>query len=174
MNDLKRVLKKVDNALALLEKGLVVGLFSVFVTLILFNIVTRNVFQISFQRALEIPPAIVLWLALLGSTLGLKYQRHIRLELLLRYCSAPVKQIAAVTTGLFGAAVTGALFYVSLGFMKSEIAMFGGWGWVAIIFPLFFALSCLRFLAIAGRIETSANSETERPFSPDTDKATGR
>jgi len=126
----------------------VVLLFSLLVVLIVFNIVSRNLFHLSFQKILEIAPAFVLWLALLGSSLALKSRRHIRLELLLRFCPSPVRHAAGILTGLFGMTVMGILFYASLAFLDNEIDMFGRWGWLSVIFPLFFALSCFRYLTL--------------------------
>ena len=103
--------------------------------LILFNIVSRNLSHLSFQKILEIAPTFVLWLALLGASLALKSRRHIRLELLLRFCPFSVRQAAGIATGLFGMAVMGILFYASLGFVANEIAIFGPWGWLSTIFP---------------------------------------
>jgi C4-dicarboxylate transporter, DctQ subunit len=154
------MLYNVDNFFAACEKGLVVILFSTLVGLIVFNIITRNIFHSSFQNALEITPAFVLWLALLGSTLALKQQRHIRLELLLRVCSPGTKRVAVVLTSGFGLGVMGVLFFSSLAFVKNEVAIFGGVGWLSVIFPIFFALSSFRYLTHMIRPPTTDKTPT--------------
>jgi TRAP-type C4-dicarboxylate transport system permease small subunit len=75
-----RLLRKIDHGLAVAEKVIAVALFFALVASITVNIVARNVFQVSFQMLLEIGPALVLWLALIGSTLALRENRHIRIR----------------------------------------------------------------------------------------------
>jgi len=140
-----RWLFKCDDALAVAEKALIVFLFSVLISLIVFNIITRNVFNVSFQKILEVTPSFVLWLTLCGSTLALKNQRHIKLEVLLRYLGVRVRSLAEIISCIFGLAVMGVLFAASFEFVRGEVEIFGIRGWTAIIFPLFFALSFFRY-----------------------------
>ena len=109
------------------------------ILMIAFNIVARNLLNVSYQVILEISPALVLWLALLGSTLALKYQRHIRLELFIRFLSPPLRRAARCAASVFGTVVMGILFVASFSFLENETVMFGYRGWVAIILPIFFA-----------------------------------
>jgi len=141
-----KLLEQLDDLLAYGERILVVCLYSTLIALIVFNIATRNFLHLSFHRILEIAPAFVLWLALLGATLGLKQNRHIRLELFLRFCPLKIRQLAARTVCFFGVIVMGALFFAALQFTANEIRIFGPWGASATIFPLFFALAAFRFL----------------------------
>jgi TRAP-type C4-dicarboxylate transport system permease small subunit len=140
-----RYIKKFDEYLAVLEKSLVVGFFSALILLIVFNVISRNLFQVSFQKILEIAPALVLWLALLGSSLALKKQRHIKLEILLRHCSVKFQTMAIMAQSVFGMTVMGILFLVSIEFVRNEIVIFKNWGLVSIIFPIFFATSFFRY-----------------------------
>jgi TRAP-type C4-dicarboxylate transport system permease small subunit len=138
-------LKKIDRLLSKVEKGLVVALFATLVLALAFNIVSRNLFDRSFQKVLELAPALVVWLALLGSTLALKENRHIRLEILLRFCPATFQKGARVAVNLFGMAVMGLLLYASADFVRNEVEIFGPWGWLSVIFPIFFAVALFRF-----------------------------
>jgi len=140
------LLQKIDDFLAVIEKSLIVILFFILTLIILINIIFRNFFQISFHTLLGIAPAFVVWLALLGATLGLKYQRHIKLELVLRYCSKETRRAAGAAVGIFGALVMGILFFASLEFVGNEVAIFGSRGWFSIIFPVFFAIACFRYV----------------------------
>lgn len=140
-----RHIKKFDEYLEIVEKCLVVLIFSALIVLIVYNILSRNLFKSSFQTVLELSPALVLWLALLGSTLALKKQRHIKMEIFLRFCSEKMIAIAVFTSSIFGVAVMGVLFLASFEFVKNEIDIFGLWGWVSIIFPIFFAICCFRY-----------------------------
>ena len=138
-------INKFDEFLAVFEKSLVVAFLSALILLITFNVISRNLFQVSFQKILEISPSLVLWLALLGSSLALRNQRHIKLEILLRFCSDKFKTFAIIAVSAFGMTVMGILFWVSIEFVGNEIVIFGKWGLIAIIFPIFFAISFFRY-----------------------------
>jgi len=140
-----RFIRKFDEFLAVFEKSLVVVFYSALILLITFNVISRNLFQISFQKILEISPSLVLWLALIGSSLALRNQRHIKLEILLRFCSDKFKAFAIISGSAFGMTVMGILFWVSIEFVRNEIVIFGKWGFISIIFPMFFAISFFRY-----------------------------
>ena len=139
------ILKKIDSCLATAESILAVALFFALVASIAINIVARNLFQASFQYLLEIGPALVLWLALIGSTLAQRENRHIKIELLLRFCPPSLSAIAGRLCGVFGMVVMALLGYGSLAFVTNEVAIFGARGWLAVVFPLFFAIAFFRF-----------------------------
>lgn len=139
-------LQRLDGLVARMEKALVVALFAAIIGLIAFNIVARNLFNRSYQTILEISPLLVLWLALLGSTLALKCQRHIRLEIFLRYLAPQLQRVARSAACLFGLVVMAVLLAASVSFVENEVAMFGPKGWASIILPVFFALAAFRFL----------------------------
>jgi TRAP-type C4-dicarboxylate transport system permease small subunit len=141
-----RLIQKFDDGLAAAEKWLVVILYTALILLIIFNILSRNLLNYSSQQLLEMLPVLVLWLALIGASLAIKKQRHIKIELLLRFFSQRVRFWANLATGLFGMTVVGVLFWVSLGFIKNEIDIFGPWGGVSLVFPLFFLISFFRFI----------------------------
>lgn len=142
-------LTRIDRFLAALEKTLVVVLFSALVLSLAVNIVSRNLFDASYARVLELAPAMVLWLAMLGSTLALRENRHIRLEILLRFCPPSVRRVARIATGGFGMAVMGVLCWAAVDFVQNEVAIFGPWGWLSVIFPIFFAIALFRFFMSA-------------------------
>jgi len=139
------ILKKVDTWLAAIEKAIAVTLFFALVASIAVNIVARNLFQVSFQYLLEMGPALVLWLALIGSTLALRENRHIRIELVLRFCPPRLAALAGRVCGLFGMVIMAVLGYGSLEFVTNEVAIFGARGWLAVVFPVFFTIAFFRF-----------------------------
>ena len=140
------LLRRIDDIIARVEKALVVVLFSGLIFSIAFNILTRNVFQVSYQKMLELSPALVLWLALLGATLALKSGQHIKLEILLRFCPPGFQRAARIAANIFGAAVMGILLWASVEFVRNEISIFGSRGWLAVIFPFFFSLGLFRYI----------------------------
>jgi len=143
---LMHFLAKIDDVLERIEKAVVVALFASLVLLITFNILARNLFDVSFQKILEFTPALVLWISLLGATLALKKGRHIKLEILLRYTGIKSRLISRIISGLFGMFVMAILFFVSISFVKNEWVIFGIHGATSIVFPLFFALSSFRYM----------------------------
>ena len=142
-----RLIQRLDDTLARIEKCVIVLCFTLLVAAVLFGILSRNLFHLPSHRIFESAPSLVLWMAPLGASLALKQRRHIRLELVLRYCSQTVREWSGRVVNLFGAAVMAGLLITSIAFVRNEIAMFGGWGWLAIIFPIFFGATAFRYLA---------------------------
>jgi TRAP-type C4-dicarboxylate transport system permease small subunit len=162
-----KTVKRIDDALALIEKSGIVGCFTLLVFFVVFTILSRNIFHLPSHKIFEAGPRLVLWLALLGAALALKHQRHIRLELVLRYCSRRTRLWAAVAVNLFGAAVMGILLVVSKVFVSNEIAMFGAWGRLSVIFPVFFGLAAFHFLTdLLVRVASASTVATIPPAKP--------
>lgn len=157
-----KIVQRFDDALALIEKWIIVICFSCLIFCIVFNILSRNIFHLPSHKIFEAGPNLVLWLALLGASLALKQQRHVRLELVLRYLSNSSRMWAAVMVNLFGALVMGILLVTSVAFVKNEIAMFGTWGRLSIIFPIFFSLAAFRYLT--GLLYRFASGHTVDPI----------
>lgn len=147
-------IKKFDDGLEKLERVLAVGLFCLLMGLICVNIFTRNVLHWVSHQLIEVTPAVVLWLALVGATMALKHHSHIKIELLLRFLPPGGRSIATGLTSLFAMGVCGILAIASVPFVRNEIIIFGVQGWAAICFPLFFATVffrfCLRFIGVWG------------------------
>jgi TRAP-type C4-dicarboxylate transport system permease small subunit len=143
------LIKKMDDTLALIEKSAIIICFALLVACVLIGILSRNVLHLPLHRLFESAPNLVLWITLLGASQALKQQRHIRLELFLRYCSNRFRHWAARLVNFFGAMVMAVLLVSSVEFVNNEIAMFGRWGVMAIIFPIFFMSTGFRYLAAA-------------------------
>ena len=162
-----KTIQRLDDALALIEKSVIVLCFSLLVFFIVFNILSRNIFHLPSHKIFEASPNLVLWLALLGASLALKQQRHIRLELVLRYCSKRIRLWAAVAVSLFGASVMGILLVTSFEFVQNETAMFGAWGRLAVIFPIFFSVAAFRYLTgLLYRFTSSPTVDTTQRAKP--------
>lgn len=141
-----KVIQRMDHVLAMIESGVILVGFILLVLLIVINILSRNIFHFPSHAFFEAVPHLVLWLAMMGASLGLQQRRHIRLELVLRHCGKTVRKWAAVMVNLFGLAVMAILMAVAVAFVKNEIAMFGAMGRWAFIFPVFFGLAAFRYL----------------------------
>lgn len=142
---MSKAMRWIDKWLERLERTLAASLYLLLISLIAINITARNLWHMASHRLLELAPAVVLWLALVGATLALKHQRHIKIELALRLLPEPGRKMARVATTLFAMGVCAVLTYAAVAFLVNEIVLFGRWGWLAICFPLFFAVAFLRF-----------------------------
>lgn len=138
-------IKAVDLALEKLEKIAIVLIFGCLIVVINVNILTRNLFLVSFEELFELAPVMVLWLSLLGASLALRSERHIKLEFLLRFCPNWVHPWALRITSLFGMVVMMILFWASISFFKEELMIFGAQGWVSLISPIFFGIMTFRY-----------------------------
>ncbi len=139
------ILKKIDNGCAFCEKALALLLFSSLVGMICFNVAARNFFQVSYESILELAPTLVVWMMCVGATLALRKDRHIKMELFLKYCSDSVRKYARILVDIFSAGIMVLLFFAAVEFVKNETTIFGARGWLTIIFPVFFALAGFRF-----------------------------
>ena len=142
---MRKWILKIDSGLEKIERGVAVGLFSLLIGLICINILTRNVFHWTSHALLELAPTVVLWLALVGATLALKYQRHIKIELLLRFLPPPLQRMATLLTRLFAMGICALLAWASVTFVYNEVILLGNKGWLAVCFPLFFSIAFFRF-----------------------------
>jgi TRAP-type C4-dicarboxylate transport system permease small subunit len=154
-----RLLSRLDDALARCEQALACLLFFGLTLITFGTIVARNLFGESSQRLLELAPAGVLWIALVGASLALRQGRHIRLELFLRFAPETLRNWARIAVGLFGASVMGVLLAASFGFVQNEVALFGARGWIAVVFPFFFAVAAFRYLLGVFTISTAESSQ---------------
>lgn len=142
---MRKWIQKLDAGLEKIERGVAVGLLSLLIGLLFINILTRNVFHWTSHTLLELAPTVVLWLALVGATLALKYQRHIKIELLLRFLPPIARRLATVLTRLFAMGICALLAWASISFVYNEVILLGPKGWLAVCFPLFFTVAFFRF-----------------------------
>ena len=155
MTRILSLLRGLDGLLAAAEKVLAVLLSVALVLVVAAAVVARNLLQIPSQNLLEAAPILVLWLALVGASLALRSDRHIRLELVMRFAPPTARWVARLLVGLFGTAVMTLLCVAAFGFVHGEIELFGPRGWAGVIFPLFFAAAAFRCLlkAVAAVID---------------------
>ncbi len=134
-----------DKGLERIERVAAVGLYALLIGLICINILTRNILRWTSDVLLALSPTVVLWLCLVGATLALKYHRHIKIELLLRFLPPTGRRLATSLTHLFAMAICGSLAWASVVFVHGEITLTGQRGWLAVCFPLFFFVAFFRF-----------------------------
>ncbi|MDJ0782207.1 MAG: TRAP transporter small permease subunit [Desulfosarcinaceae bacterium] len=152
----------VDRILAAGECVLAVCLFIALAGILTLNILLRNLAGTSLPGTFEMAANMVLWLALVGGSLALRDQRHIKIELIHRLLPETWQRRADQAVALFGLTVMATLLVTALFFVQNEIALFGRSGWVAVIFPLFFALAAFRFgLHLVG------SRDPQHPYRPE-------
>ncbi len=139
------LIRTIDNILARLEQAAIILLFGCLIGAIVINILARNLLHISAETLFELTPMMVLWLSLLGASLAMRSERHIKLELIMRFCPQWFKRFAFGLSSLFGMVVMVILWVASVSFFKEELAFFGPKGWFSLISPIFFASMTLRY-----------------------------
>ena len=139
---LDRGLEKVENVLAITLYGLLIAAVAV-------NVCARDFLHLGSPFLLQAAPTLVLWLALVCATLGLKRGRHITIGALLRFLSPRGRKIALIWTSLAAILVAAGMCYASILFLHNELILFGALGWRSVCLPLFFLMvffrSALRF-----------------------------
>lgn len=136
---------RIDDWLDRVAQVLAASLYLLLVSFIAINIIARNLWHMASHRLLELAPAVVLWLALVGAILALKRQRHIKIELALRFFPSSFQKTAQAITALFSMGVCGVLAYAAIPFLLNEVMLFGAWGWLGICLPLFFGVAFIGF-----------------------------
>lgn len=142
---MRSMLQKLDDAI---EKGETFLLAFCLLTLVLLTglgFIARKLFGYTSMELLDLQPAVVLWISLVGGSLALKHGKHIRLELLLRFAPDHLKTLAHRLGGVFGLAVMLLLLYLSYEFVSSLIALKGWQGYLALMIPIFFVLAAFRY-----------------------------
>jgi len=95
---------------------------------------------------------MVLWLALVGAITASRENKHIKIDLLMRWLSKPLQRLAALTTDIFTAIVTGVLAWHSWRFVQESRfygdLLMGDWpAWIfQLILPVGFFLICCRYV----------------------------
>lgn len=155
-------LKKINSIILNMEK-ISVCLLSVFlVSTQLLNIISRNFFQISLINIMELAPSIVIWLALLGSTLAWESQKHIRIEILLRYLPEKLIPFAKLTTSALALFTFSLLFYTSFNYIIYEFKSFDLKSCLLVIYPIFFGILIFRVILHASHDLTNSRYNNQK------------
>jgi TRAP-type C4-dicarboxylate transport system permease small subunit len=140
---LQRLLN-LDQRLERAENILAISLYALLIATIAINVFARNLLHMGSPFLLEAAPTLVLWLALVGATWGLKRGRHITIGVLLRLLPPSWRKAATAATSLAALLVAAALCYAAVLFLHNELILFGAMGWRSVCLPLFFLMVALR------------------------------
>ena len=142
------MLKKIDDLAAGVEQILVILLFTTLIGAMGVNIFQRNVLCQSSTDILEYMPTMVLWISLIGASLGLREGKHIVMELLLRFMPQNIKDVLHRIAAIFGCSIMLIGLYLAKDFMVGEITLFGLRGYISSIIPLFFLMASFRYFVL--------------------------
>ncbi len=147
-----RLFKRLDRLGRCVEDVLLATLLTTMILLAGWQIVQRNFIGGGMIWADELLRLLVLWLGLLGAMAACRDDRHVAIDLMLRFM--PPKYKAAVKTllHLFTSAVCGLLAYYSFLFVQMEheyqtkvLSGLPAW-WFELILPIGFGMMSLRYL----------------------------
>jgi TRAP-type C4-dicarboxylate transport system permease small subunit len=147
----KRWWARVDRAARSLETWLIVTILSGLIVLGAAQIVLRNFFSIGLAWGDGLARLAVLWLGLLGALAASRDGRHMAMGAFVRWLPPGVRVPAGVCADTLGAAVSAALAWYSLAFVRDS-REFGdtllgdvpAW-WLQAIMPVAFALIAWQF-----------------------------
>ena len=151
----KHPLQVTIRALRLVEDTLLALLLMAMIGLSATQILLRNLFETGLPWADPLLRLLVLWLALAGALAATRENRHIRIDLLSRFLSGALNQVADRLASLFTAGICALLAWHSgrLVWFEYQDGTTLGAGipaWVAqIVIPLGFGLMALRFALLA-------------------------
>lgn len=137
-------LTDLDGRLEKAERILAISLYTLLIAAVAINVIARNLLRMGSSFLLDATPTLVVWLALVGATLGIKHGRHIRIGVLLRLLPLSWRKPATALTSLLAMLVAAVLCYAAVLFLRNELILFGALGWRSICLPLFFLMVAFR------------------------------
>ncbi|HNZ26716.1 MAG TPA: TRAP transporter small permease subunit [Spirochaetota bacterium] len=167
-------LKKFVGVFRKIEEGLLVSLFSIMVL-----VATSQIFLSFFSRGViwfdSLLKYLVLWIAMLASSIATYSNKHIKIDLIGRFAKGRLKSIVNLTTNLFSAVVCTVITIVSIIYIaeieygSTDPSPFLGIDkWILlIILPVGFGLMSVKFtvFSILSVYFTVTNRDVERMYS---------
>jgi len=153
------VIKSISGVLTFVERTTIVLLLFVMLLLAFLQVILRNIFSTGMLWADPFLRHLVLWIGFIGASLATQQEKHINIDLVTRFVSPRVTNIARVLTNLFAGIICTLLSKAGWTFLESEQSVgdilltigamkFPAW-WFQLIIPLGFALMSFRFLLCA-------------------------
>ncbi len=141
--------------IAIFEDGLLVFLLSAMILVAALQIVLRNFFDLGLSWGDQTLRILVLWVALMGAVAASRENKHINIDVLLRFLTVRGRALSQVVVGGFTALICGFVAYYAGRFVfldyEAGTKIYGNVpAWVVeIILPAGFALISLRYLIFA-------------------------
>lgn len=146
-----RLWDRLDEIIGRVEKILVAILLSFMILIAFLQIVLRNFFGTGLSWGDSMVRYLVLWAAFIGATIAAKEGKHISIDVLSRWLSAPRRIYAQVISDFISMFICSLLTYGGLKFIYFEAQMgsatfFEIPVWIpAFVIPLTFGLMTIRF-----------------------------
>lgn len=148
-----KIIRKFDAVIAWCENISLVSILTFMCVVAFLQVVLRNLSSQGLPWADEILRHQVVWLALLGASLGIREERSIRIDILNRFLPPWINKYNETVINLVGAVVCIFLIHASIEFLKMEREyneVFSSlripvWK-VMLIYPVSFGVITLRFI----------------------------
>ena len=152
------LIKRLDRLGRQVENVLLATLLTAMILLAGWQIVQRNFIGGGMIWADELLRLLVLWLGFLGAMAACRDDRHVAIDLLLRFLPARLKAPVKTLLHIFTSVVCGLLAFYSYRFVQMEheyqTVVLGGlpaW-WFELILPIGFGMMSLRYLGHLRRV----------------------
>jgi len=135
-----------------MEDGILVILLSVMILVAAVQILLRNFFDTGFPWGDQALRILVLWVALMGAVAASRENKHINIDVLLRFLSRRGRAMSQVVVGLFTAFVCGVVAFYAGRFVyldyEAGAKVYGNLPvWIVeIILPVGFTLIAIRYI----------------------------
>jgi TRAP-type C4-dicarboxylate transport system permease small subunit len=160
---------RVLRLLSLAEDVVLVMLLAAMILVAAAQILLRNFFDTGLAWGDQALRVMVLWLGLVGAVAASRNNKHINIEVLLRFMPQPAKVVSQTVVALFTVLVCAVIAFYAGRFVYLDYRMgtmaFGDIpAWVAeIILPVGFSLIALRYLCLAAdQLKNSRSKEGGR------------
>ncbi len=138
--------------ITLIEDGLLVALLALMILVAAAQIFLRNFFDMGLAWGDQTLRVLVLWVGLMGAVVASRENKHINIELVLRFLSPSGKVVSQVIIGLFTALVSAVVAFqagrfVYLDYDSGTMAFGNVPVWIVeLILPTGFGLIALRYV----------------------------
>ena len=147
-----KIIKKIDLGIAWTESVAVVSILGFMALLAFFQVFLRNFFNFGFPWADELLRHLVVWIGLIGASLGIREDRSIRIDVFNRLFPPRINKYSEGLLNLVGAIVSLLLIVASIKFLQMEreynevfsTLRIPIWK-ILVIYPISFGVISLRF-----------------------------
>jgi len=112
------VIRTLENYIVKVELFFLILSLAVMVLLAFLQVVLRNVFSSGFLWADTFLRYLVVWVGFIGAAIAAKEERHISIEVLTKFVSPTIKNLASLITNLAAAIVCYYLYTASVQFLE--------------------------------------------------------
>lgn len=165
-----KVIRKIDLGVAWVESVSVVSILGFMALLAFFQVFCRNFFNFGFAWGDEVLRHLVVWVGLIGASLGIREDRSIRIDVINRLFPPRINKYSEAILNLVGAIISVALIVASIKFLQMEREyneVFSSlripvWK-VLVIYPIAFGVISIRFVLNGIAYLTGEKTKEQNP-----------